>query len=165
MNDKENDIRLIDIYRELTNNYWGILLTANTIIFSIFSGISIFSGYKLIPIIIVILSMLSSFLLIKNSKTVKNIYQKIGENYFQKNISMEDKRKDINNAKIKKREVEKREKITEYILLVEAILILSMILCGFLSYHTNHHYKQTYQKIEVSYQSANNFYENGINKF
>lgn len=155
MNDKENNTinRFADIYRESAINYWNTLLTANTIIFSIFSGISILSGYELIPITIVILSMLSSFLLIKNSKTMKNMYQKIGETYFQENIPIESvkKDKDIKDACKKRYEIKKREEITELVLLVEAVLILNMIFCGFLSHHTNHCYKQIYQKVEASY--------------
>jgi uncharacterized membrane protein YphA (DoxX/SURF4 family) len=139
MDKEDNKIinRFTDIYRESTINYWNMLLTANTIIISIFSGITILSDYKIIPALIVVFAIMSSFLLIQNAKTVKNIYQIIGKRSLQKDISNGEADKDINDAYKKNKEVEKKEKIVEFILLAEAILILITIFAGFLNSATN----------------------------
>jgi uncharacterized ion transporter superfamily protein YfcC len=159
---KETINRFTDIYRESTINYWNMLLTANTIIISIFSGISILSGYKIIPVIIVFLSIISSFFLILNAKTVKNVYQIIGKKSIQKNISSSEANGDIDSACKRNEEIKTKEEIVEFILLIEAVLILITIFAGSLGNATNNsknNSKQIYQCPKTPIYQFNNFYK------
>lgn len=149
--------RFTDIYRESTINYWNMLLSANTIIISVFSGISILSDFKIIPIIIVVFSMISSFLLIQNSRIVKNMYQIIGEKSMQEKPTEDIAKKDIGDAVKKNKEIKKRERIIEFILLFEALLILLAIFNGLLNNYT----KQVYSDSKSPICNVKNF----CNKF
>ncbi|MFH1188178.1 MAG: hypothetical protein V1688_04970 [bacterium] len=166
MNDEEIKIRFTDIYRESVNNYWGVLLTANTILISVFFAISIFSEHKIIPIIFVVLSIISSFLLIINFRIVKDMYEMIGKISLRDIISEEEVEKNKTEAFKKHNEIKKREKKIEYILIIEAVLILLiMIFYALLGSITNCHTKQIFPKVKSYRQDSKSFHDNKINKF
>ncbi len=120
------ETRKIDSLKTSTNNYWLALLTSNTILVAIFAtSVVSNSSNKILVFLLIFLSIICSWLLIKNFRDVKNM------DFFAGNLSEEElqtKHKEhLQKAKTLHNEIIGREKLVEKLLIAEAILILIIV--------------------------------------
>jgi len=108
-------------------NYWNALLLFNTIIIATFSVlISVDRNLSSFYSLIILVSLLSSFLLITNFRMTKRYLDKDDEpNDFEKMIPLELlKQMWIINGQKKKKKVQNVETVCEIIFLIQALLII-----------------------------------------
>lgn len=122
----DDDKRLMDAARESNYAYWNALLTLNGILISVFSAIAFFGkANKWFIFILVVSSIISSWLLISNSLSVKNLYQRLGKlrKEFEK-LTDADRKAQIQRATHEHDAIERREKYVQRLLFLEALIIL-----------------------------------------
>jgi hypothetical protein len=150
---REYQLRLIDKYKESINVYWGALLTINGLLLTFFSIDSLSSSgeWVILNYLLVGSCVLSLWLLIWNFKTIKKNYQHLGSytiddmpdvpEHILDTAKNEDeirelvseytekwRKDDLKNAGRRQKNMMIREKIIEWLLIAETLLVLSIIL-------------------------------------
>jgi hypothetical protein len=150
---REYQLRLIDKYKESINVYWGALLTINGLLLTFFSIDSLSSSERWIILnyLLVGSCVLSLWLLIWNFKTIKKNYQHLGsytiddlpdvpenihkmaknEDEIRELVSehtAEWRKDDLKKAGRRQKNMMIREKIIEWLLIAETLLVVSIIL-------------------------------------
>lgn len=126
MEPDEFETRKIDSLKISTNNYWLALLTSNTILVAIFAtSVVSNSNNKILVFILIFLSIICSWCIIKNFRDVKNM------DFFAGNLSetelLTKHNEHMEKAKALHYEIKRREKLVEKLLIAEAVLILIIV--------------------------------------
>lgn len=154
----DHQARLIDVYRDSLNVYWGSLLTINGILLTFFSidSMALNGHWVILNYLLVSFCVLSMWLIVFNFRAIKKNYQELGSSKPEDMPDIpEDVRKEVGNpeelkalifqysAQWREKEIQKankrnklmalREKIFEWLLLAETLLVLSIVIarnCG-----------------------------------
>jgi hypothetical protein len=108
-------------YKQACYAYWNALLVINGTFISVFSALAMFGkGDFWLTFFLVLFSVVSSLLLIRNFKSIKNLYQLLGE--MDELPSLKEQTK-LDDAMVRDR---KQTRINEYI--IEGLLCLQVFL-------------------------------------
>ena len=122
----DDDKHLMDASRESNHAYWNVLLTLNRILIGVFSAIAFFGmANKWFIFILVVSSIISSWLLISNFLSFKNLYQRLGKlrKEFEK-LTDTDRKAQIQRATQEHDAIERREKYIQRLPFLDALIIL-----------------------------------------
>ena len=119
--------------RAVESNFalWNALLTVNGVLTAIFASAAVFqAGWtRWVFAVIVVVSMTSAALLIRNFQVVRDLYDFLGQRSDQDIASLNDttNRQQIDDADRSRRGVRRREHVVKLCLVLQAVFILAVI--------------------------------------
>ena len=131
--DKEINLHYLNAKRDVDHSYWNSLLTLNGILITVFTAFSFFSDAKITTSLIVVISIIDCWLIIKNFKISQYVYNKLGTpSNDQKFLNMSEKEIEAyynpteTNKLLKK--ITRNEKIVSVIFYIQMIIIILLLL-------------------------------------
>ena len=131
--DKELNLHYLDAKRDVDHSYWNSLLTLNGILITVFTAFSFFSDAKIITSLIVVISIIACWLIIKNFKISQYVYNKLGTpSNDEKFLKMSEKEIEayFNPTETSKllKKITHNEKIVSAIFYVQMLIIILLLL-------------------------------------
>jgi hypothetical protein len=127
---REEERRLLDITRQTSFGFWNALLTLDGILISVFSVAAVLeAGNRLLVLALVICSVLSALLIVRNYKDAKHLYSGLGPLVCgDPGALAKDKLDKQYKAALKAHnDINCREKVTLFLLYGQLILIVLLL--------------------------------------
>jgi hypothetical protein len=128
---EEQTDRLMDAMRDSSFAYWNALLSINGILITVFSAVALFGKANVwFVLLLVVASIASSLLLIRNFKEIRAMYKELGLLKFDQwtQMTQEQKEQLQNKDDDGNERIEQREERVEQLLAFQALLIFAILL-------------------------------------